>query len=128
MSENEPNEKIVPVPMEPIHVAVMTSTGTGAGGEKQQLVETPEGHRDIVINYVSPIVGLGVSAAMIFLTSWVGLMTAGPMTGQLTAPDFWQLAEKCASLSVGVTVVGTAKDVITLLAKLKEKFPILGAS
>ncbi len=120
-------DKLVTTAMAPVQIMAI-GTGTGTGGPKEQLVETPEGQPDVLVRYITPLVAILVSAAYTFLTVLVPTVSAGMTTNLIPATDFMDLLGKCASLSVAGAGLDILKNLITLFTTLKQKFPILGAT
>lgn len=107
--------------------ALVISSGTGDGSPNQQHVETPFGRPNVIITYIGPVLGIFARAVATFVGSVVGLLTAGSTTSIIPAHDFKDLLMKCAGLSIGVTVVGAAKDIAALFTWIGNKFPLLRA-
>ncbi len=111
--------------MEPVR-ALVYGAGTGDGRETH-IIQTPEGQPNIIATYVSPLVGIIARFLVAFLTSIVGLITAGTTTSVIPAHDFRDLLLKCASLSIGIAIVGLMKDLVTIFTSVSEKFPLMRA-
>jgi hypothetical protein len=119
------DDKTIETTMEPIRALVM-GAGTGDGRETH-LIQTPAGQPNIIATYVTPLVGLTARFIVAFLTSIVGLITAGTTTSVIPAHDFKDLLLKCASLSVGIAIVGLMKDLVTVFTSVANSYPLLKA-
>jgi hypothetical protein len=89
------------------------------------LVKTPAGEPNLMLNIVSPIVAIIVRFIHTYLTTVVGLITAGMVTDVLPAREFADLVKVCAQLSLAGAVIGALKDTITILGKLEGKYPLV---
>lgn len=121
-------------PMAPIPLVMITGTGDGDGGLTQgQIIKTPAGQPNLVAQLVSPLVALAVRSVYTYMTIFVGLIGAGmtPAGAAVlnpTAGDFFGMVIVCANLSVAGTLVGLAKDLLTIFGRLEAKFPLATGS
>jgi len=122
MSEPGPNE---PAPIQT--TVVGQGTGDGGGLMRTEITHTPWGQPNIVTTFISPILALTVRFIKTFLTSMVGLITAGGPTGAIPASDFAHLVTKVAGLSLSVAVIDLLRNIVTLSTNWENKFPLLGA-
>jgi hypothetical protein len=107
----------------PVVVAI-ASPGT----VQSQVVATPHGEPNIVIQAVRPIAAIAIRFANAFATAWVGLILAAmtPVGGKLLyTGDFLHAAAVCASLAFPGAAVSAAKDLVTIFGKLEGKYPLL---
>jgi hypothetical protein len=111
--------------MPPVPVTVI---GTGDGLVKGTKATTPADQPNLVVNVVQPVVALLVRFLNVYIGSLVGLLAAGMTSNAIPAADFWHLFLKCASLAVAGAVVLSLKDIVTVTAKLEQKFPLLTGS
>lgn len=113
-------EVLPPVPV--------TIVGTGDGLVPGTKATTPPDQPNIVVNVVQPVVALLIRALNVYAGSVAGLVTVGMTSTELPAADFTHLLLKCAGLAIAPTVVLMIKDVVTITAKLEQKFPLLTGS
>lgn len=113
------------VPQAPVQALVVANgTGNGTGLSGMQ-VETPAGHPDIITTVITPFMAILVSAAGLYLSTLVGLITGGPATGLITASDFWHLLEKCSLLSVAPAGIDLLRNLAAYFTELGRKYPLL---
>jgi hypothetical protein len=96
-----------------------TPTGTVA------LVDGPQ--PNLIINVVAPTVAVVVRAANVFLTTFVGLLTAagvGVGGDVLASGDLWETAKSCAAAAAIAAGIATIKNLITIFGRLEGKYPI----
>ncbi len=106
-----------------VNVVAVSSTGDGTSHATTQGINP-----NLTVTFISPVVSILIKTVKAFLTSILGLLTAGAVTSHLIpATDFWNLLEKCAGLSVGVAAVAFLGAVVILLGDLEKKFPLSGA-
>lgn len=101
---------------------------SGAVNPQGQLLSTPEGHADIVITVITPLVAILVRAARAYLQTLVGLLTAGGlgMASTVLPPgDFVHTLKVCAGLAIAPGIMSGLTNILTLLTALGDKFPIL---
>lgn len=123
MTDDKLGIKVAPSLIEPVN-ALVISSGTGDG---KAVIETPDGHPNIVIQVVTPLAAILFRFANSFLTMLVSLVSAGMTTNIIPASDFYHLVMKCAILSVAGAGLGFLKDLVTIFSKLEQKFPLLRA-
>lgn len=112
-------------PVEPVRVAVI-ATGDQSRLPSGTVAETPGEHQpNVVVTVVTPILALAIRFVNVFLPVFMGILSAALANNIITAPDFWHLVVKCASLSLAGTTMAFLKDVVTIFAKLEQKFPLL---
>jgi hypothetical protein len=111
--------------MPPVPITVI---GTGEGLVSGTKATTPPDQPNLVVNVVQPVIALLVRAVNVYVGSLVGLLAAAIPTNAIPAPDFGHLLLKCAGLAVAGTVVLMLKDIVTITAKLEQKFPLLTGS
>ncbi len=115
--------------MEPVTVLAI---GTGAAPEgmpttANQLVATPEGHKDVVIKFITPLVAITVGFIVTFLTTLIAVIAAGGAAPDMIPfTDFMQLLEKGAKIATVGAGINLLKDLLTLFTSIKNKFPLLG--
>ena len=128
MTSDAYDPKITPAtPSEPVHAFVI-GTGTGDGGPTKQLIETPEGQRNVLVSYITPLGALIVSFLYMFLNSFVTTLSAGGMTDIIQFATFAELAQKAGVVALIAALLNLAKDLLLIFTALKQKYPILGAS
>ncbi len=101
---------------------------SGAVNPQGQLLSTPEGHADIVITVITPLVAIFVRAAKSYLQTLVGLLAAGGLgmaSQTLPAGDFIHTLKVCAGLSVASGVMSLFTNILVLLTSLGDKIPLL---
>lgn len=109
-------------------LAIGTGTGDGTGnGTPMQVVETPEGHKNVAIKFVTPLMAITVGFVVTFLTVLLAVVAAaGTAPDLLPFNDFRQLLEKSATIALSSACFNLLKDLLTLFTALKNKFPLLG--
>ena len=100
-----------------------TIVGTGDGG----MINTPHGQANIAYTFVNPLVAIFIRAMKVFINTLLGLLSAQMVTNTIPASDFLDLITKCAGLSVAAASVAALTSAGSLLTKLEDKFPTLGA-
>lgn len=113
--------------MEDVKVVVAAGSGTGLHPGQEISAVTPGHAPNIAVQVIGPAMAVLVRFLHLFGLTWLALMATGGMTGQEILPwtDVQQLATKCgyaASITAGM---GAAKDIVTLLGKLEQRFPFL---
>lgn len=113
--------------MDDVKVVAVGGAGTGLFPGTQVEAVTPAGTPNIAVHVIGPAVALLVRFAHLFGLTWLALMALGGMTGQEILPwtDLSQLATKCAYAASITAGMGAAKDIVTLLGKLEQRFPFL---
>jgi hypothetical protein len=108
-----------------VKVAIV-GTGTGDGGivQNRMVLQTPEGHPNLLVKVVSPIGAILIRFVNSYLTVLVALVGAGMTTDVIPADDFVALVMACAKLSVAGAGLGALKDVVTVFSGLEKKFPL----
>lgn len=99
--------------------------GTGDGRIKQQIMETPMGQPDVVVNLIPTALAVLVRFVDTGLTILVASIGAGATTEIIPATDVVDLLMKCGGLALGGAMIGMLKDLIVIAGKLKRKFPLL---
>lgn len=115
----------------PVEPVVVTVIGTGDGSRLADgTIATTVGLHEpnVIVTVIGPVLALSIRFANAYVTAMLGLLTVGLTTHALGAQDFLHLAIKCASLSLAGPTVALAKDVVTILGKLEQKFPLLTGS
>lgn len=113
-------------PVPPV-LATVIGTGDGSRLSSGTMAETPgSAQPNVVIKVIPPILALLVRFANAYLTTLVGLLTAG-VVGKTVIPatDFWHLLLVCAQLSLAGPCVDLIKNLITMLGRLEGKYPLL---
>jgi hypothetical protein len=112
-----PDTTVIP----PITVTVIGDSNTPPSGT---VITTPGNHPNIIQNVITPFVAITVRFINAYLTMLVGLLSAGMTTNLIPAVDFAHLLMKCAELSIAGASLGLLKDIITISAKLEQKYPL----
>jgi hypothetical protein len=86
---------------------------------------TPVGQPNVAVEIVAPMVAIVIRSVNVYLTLFLGLVTAGMTTDVLPITDFWSLVVLSAKLSVAGTVVNFVKDLITVFSNLEKRYPLL---
>jgi len=108
----------------------VTIVGTGHGHINHDTIAvTPGAQANIAVSVITPLVAVVVRFGHTFGMSLVGLITAGltPL-GQdvlIPYPDFWALVVGCSKLAASGAALGAIKDIVTIFARLENKFPLL---
>ena len=120
--------KLVPEPVLPITVAVIGGTGDGGNPiPSGTIAKTPDSQPNLVIAVVTPIAAIAIRFGNNYLTSLLGLITAG-VTGAIKAEDFGHLLLTCAGLALAGPAVMLIKDVITIFSGLEKRYPLTTGS
>src|SRR5688572_18266088 len=111
---------------------VVASSGSPSGlqpGTQAEAV-TPGSQPNVIVQVIGPVTAVAVRFAHLFGLTWLALMTTGGVTGQDILPwlDLQELATKSAYAAAITAGIGGAKDVVTLLGKLEQRFPFLSGS
>ena len=111
----------------PVAMTLVSSTGTGDGGTKTALIQTPAGQPNILATYITPVAALLSRFVTYFLTNLLGVMTTVSATGMIPFHDFKDLLLKSATISLGGALLSSGKDLLTLFTAISKKFPLLDA-
>ncbi len=116
----------------PVTISIVGTESAQGGGvapiPSGTVAMTPDHQPNLLINVVTPMVAVLVRAASLFLTTFVGLLTAagiGVGTGGATLAS---TVTSCAYASLIVAGMGTLKNLITIFGRLEGKFPIATGS
>ncbi len=83
---------------------------------------------NLIVNVVTPVAAIFIRFANAYLTTLIGLVTAGMATDIIPATDFVSLVIECAKLSLAGPGLSFGKDLITVFGKLEQKYPLLTGS
>lgn len=124
-----PDPIIAPKEVEVSPVPV-TLIGTGPGTDMTGMTGvTPNGKPNLIVtNVINPMIAVLIRFVHLYLTTLVGLITAGvtPLADNLIAyTDFATLVSGCALLAIPGPALGALKDTITIFGRLEGKFPLL---
>lgn len=116
----------------PVEHVVTTVIGTGDGSRLANgtIAETPGSNTpNLVVKVIPPLVAILVRFANAYVTTLVGLITAG-IVGKdvIPAADFGALFVLCAKLSLAGPCVDALKNLVTVLGRLEGKYPLLTGS
>ena len=125
MATEQNDSKAVTELVPPVPVTII---GTGDGLVTGTKATTPHDQPNIVVNVVQPVVALALRFVNVYIGNVVGLLAVGITSHELPASDFYDLLLKCMGLAVAGAVVLTLKDVVTVTAKLEQKYPLLTGS
>jgi hypothetical protein len=129
-------EKIEPLPIEPVRVAIIGGTGSGSTGTGDgapipsgTVLKTPDHQPNVVVQVVTPIVAVAVRAGNTFCVSVVATLTAGGLTGSvLPHADMAGLLRSAVILAASIAGVGALKDIATIFSGLEKRFPLASGS
>lgn len=121
MSDDKTTTEVMP----PVPVTII---GTGDGLVQNAKATTPPDQPNIIVNIIPPAVALVVRFLNVYIGNLVGLLVAGMTSNAIPASDFGHLVLKCASLAVAGAVLLSLKDIVTILGKLENKYPLLSGS
>jgi hypothetical protein len=117
----------------PIKVTIIGAGPSGRGTalpETGTILQTPGAMQpNVVVEVVKPVVAVIIRFIVAYLTSLVGLISAGmtPAGGKvLYTSDFYHLLLTCASLALAGPALGAIRDMVTIFSKLESKFPLIG--
>lgn len=119
--------------MDPVQISIVGGTGTGgdiSNTPPKMLAETPTGQPDFVVNVIRPSIAIVVRFGHLFLTTFVGALTAAGIGGEglLGAADFQGVIRHAALLSLSVSGMGFLKDLVTVFGRLEGKYPLATGS
>ena len=107
-------------PIDPVTVTVIGTDGL----HKDTVATTPGLQPNLIITVIGPVLAIVIRFGNLFLTTLVGLVSAGMVSDVIPAGDFAQLVLACAKLSVSVAGLGAIKDTVTIFGRLEQKFPL----
>jgi len=113
-----------PEPMAPMQATVISS-GTGDGSIVKQVIETPAGQPNIIIRVISPLFALSIRFAETFLTAFMGGTGLDTITTWAQIVDLKVSVETIFYLALATAALGLGKDLIVILGRLKQKYPLL---
>jgi len=119
MTVENPNDQTAP-----IQVTVLGTEDVSLSRRTPTVAQTPDHLPNVTVRVIPPLVAIAVRFANAYVTALVGLVTVGVTTSALPAPDFVHLVIKCASLALAGPAVSLGKDLITILGKLEQKYPL----
>lgn len=118
--------------MEPVQISIVGGTGNGgdlSNTPPKMLAETAPGQPDFVVNVIRPSLAILVRFVHLFLTSFVGAIGAGEVSGALGANIFnVPVVESAFWIAAGAATAGFVKDLITVFARLEGKYPLMTGS
>jgi len=124
------DDKTVVEPIPPVPVTII-GTGTGNGGSPLTtgtVGTTPDHQPNLVVNVVTPLMAIAIRFLHNYVLLMVTLVGAGMTTDKIPARDFAHLLMWSAELSVAGAAFGLLKDLVTVLGRLENKFPLLTGS
>lgn len=89
------------------------------------VVKTPDHHPNISVTVISPLAAIAIRFCNAYVTTLVGLLTVGMTTSVIPAHDFLDLLWKCMGASLAGPAVSLLKDLITILGRLENKYPLI---
>jgi hypothetical protein len=109
----------------PISAAIVATGGIGGFIPPGTTALTPGATQpNVLITVITPLTAIMVRFVNAFLTTLVGLVTAGATTNIIPASDFYHLVLKCAGLSVAGAGIDAMKNILTIFTKLEAKYPL----
>ena len=119
-------------PKAPVTISIV-GTGDGAGGgvaptPSGTVAVTPDHQANLLINVVNPAIAIVVRAATLFLTTFVGLLTAAGIGVGPAGQDFQHVLASAAMASFIVAGMGTLKNLVTVFGRLEGKYPLATGS
>lgn len=116
----------------PVNIAIVgTETHQGGGvapTPSGTIAITPDSQPNLKINVITPAVAIAVRAANLFLTTFLGLLTAAGVGVDGMHGDFQTVVSKAAMASLIVAGLGTVKNIVTVLGRLEGKYPLATGS
>lgn len=113
----------------------IVGTGSAEGGG---VAPTPSGtiatvagtQPNLLINVITPAMAVLVRAVNVFLTTFVGLLTAAGVGGSkiFAATDLQGIFVACAIAATAAAGVATLKNLITVFGRLEGKYPLATGS
>jgi hypothetical protein len=112
----------------------IVGTGTGDGGgvaptPNQTLALVPGTQPNLLVNVITPAAAIFVRFVNVFLTTFVGLLTAAGVGDKIfVSTDFRGLVLTCLWASLISAGVATLKNLITVFGRLEGKYPLATGS
>lgn len=109
----------------------VTMIGTGDGSKVEPGTVVTSGlSANMQVGLIRPVVALAVRFVHLYLTTFVGLLTAAGVGAETFAVDatFQQVVAASALSSLIVSGVGTLKDLVTVFGNLEHKYPLATGS
>lgn len=122
------DEKVSPpASLEPVKVTVI-GTGDGTSLETGTVALTPKGQSNLIAIVVKPAVALAVRFVHAYGAALVGLLVGIPLadkaTGMVPFSDFWDLLVKSSTLALSGPTIELLKNIVTIFARLENKYPL----
>ncbi len=116
----------------PVSIAIIGTESTSGGGvapiPSGTVAQTPDHQPNLLVQVVPPVIAVIVRAVSLFLTTFVGLLTAAGVGIDGFSGDFHQVVGKCVTASLVVAGMGTLKNLVTIFGRLEGKWPIATGS
>jgi|SRR6185369_4890008 len=122
------------LPIQPMNVAIVGSTGAGDGGAPittGTTAKTPDHQPNVVFTVVGPLRAIGIRFINTFLTGFVGFLSGAPLIDKIAGMQLFEFSDlqdlvlKSAIAALAPAVIGLGKDLITIFGKLESKYPLL---
>lgn len=117
----------------PVTISIV-GTGNSEGGgvaptPSGTIATTPGTQPNLIINVIGPFMAIFVRFVTLFLTTFLGLMTAAGVGDKIfIATDLKSIAIACAWASLSVAGMGTIKNAVTVFGRLEGKWPLATGS
>jgi len=116
----------------PVTISIV-GTGDAMGGgvaptPSGTIVTTPGTQPNLLINVITPAIAVLVRAISLFLTTFIGLLTAAGVGVDGFHGDVQTVLGHCITASLIVAGMGTLKNLVTIFGRLEGKYPIATGS
>jgi hypothetical protein len=112
----------------------MIGTGNGATIPSGTVAQTPNSYPNLVVKVVSPFIALLIGFAYAYGTALLGLITAAGFSQDANmllsggTGNFFTAVHNSLTLALAGASFDLLKNIVVILGKLKEKFPIASGS
>lgn len=131
----DPEKLAAPQAIAPVTVTMIAGPGTGTGDGGVPMTSGTVGHTsgdqpNVVVQVVTPLMAIGVRFINLFLTTFVGLLTAAGIGVGTTEVHvgFQIIFQTSAWTALVVAGMGSLKDLVTIFSGLEKKFPLASGS
>lgn len=124
----------------PVTISIVGTGDVQGGGVAPTpdgtIAKTPVGQPNLRINVVTPIIAILVRFVHLFLTTFVGVLTAAGIgavagidsTNMLAVTDLAGALKNGAWIGLSVGAMGGLKDLVTVFGRLEGRYPLISGS
>jgi len=118
-------DELKPAAPQPVVVTVVDTGGHGDSALTSGITGTTAAHLpDLVVTVIGPLAAIAIRFVNAYLTTLVGLITAGMATDIIPAADFWHLVLACAQLSFADAGLAALNYCLSHFLTLESKYPL----